>query len=73
MKKHFNKELVMAKEDDEDFETNPEYWICDNAYIDGDAKLRDCCHITEKYRGSTHRVYNINVKLNDKTLSYFTT
>ena len=63
----------MAKEDDEDFETNPEYQICDNAYIDGDAKLRDCCHITEKYRGSTHRVYNINVKLNDKTLSYFTT
>ena len=25
MKKHFNKELVMTKEDDEDFETDPEY------------------------------------------------
>ena len=31
MKKHFNKELVMAKEDDEDFENSTKCWICDNA------------------------------------------
>ena len=28
--------------------------------------LRDHCHTTEKYRASTHRDCNINVKLNHK-------
>ena len=31
-----------------------------------DVKVRYHCHITEKYRGSTHRNCNINVKLNHK-------
>ena len=35
MKKHFNRELVMTKEDNEDFENSTKFWICDNAYIDG--------------------------------------
>ena len=65
MKKHFNKELVMTKEDNEDFENSTKCWICDNDYI-GDVKVRDGCHITGKYRGSTHRDCNINVKLNHK-------
>ena len=29
-------------------------------------KVGDHCHITRKYRGSAHRDYNINVKLNHK-------
>ena len=55
MKKHFNKELVMTKEDDEDFEKSTKCWVCDSDYIDGDVKVRDHCHITGKYRGSAHR------------------
>ena len=55
MKKHFNKELVMTKEDNEDFEKSTKCWVCDNDYIDGDVKVRDHCHITGKYRGSAHR------------------
>ena len=43
MKKHFNKELVMTKEDNEDFENSAKFWICD---IDNDVKVRDHCHIT---------------------------
>ena len=66
MKKHFNKELVMTKEDNEDFENSRKCWICDNHYIDGDVKVRDHCHINGKYRGSAHRDGNINVKLNHK-------
>ena len=31
-KKHFNKELLMTKEDDEDFESSTKCWICDNVY-----------------------------------------
>ena len=39
-------------------------WIFDTAYVDGDVKVRDHCHITGKYRGSAHRCYcNINIKL----------
>ena len=67
MKKLFNKELVMIKEDDnEDFENSTKCWICDNVYIDTDVKVRDHCHITGKYKGCGHRDCNINVKLNHK-------
>ena len=41
MRKHFYKELVMTQEDDEDFENSTKCWICDNAYVDCDAKVRD--------------------------------
>ena len=66
MKKHFNKEFVMTKEDNEDFKNSPKYWICDNTYVDNDIKVRDHCHITGKYKGSAHRDYNINLKSNQK-------
>ena len=66
MKNHFNKELAMSKIDTEDFENSTKCWIFDNAYVDGDVKVRDHCHVTGKYRGSAHRDCNINVKLNHK-------
>ena len=36
MKKHFNKELVMTNEDNENFKSSTKCWICDNDYIDTD-------------------------------------
>ena len=62
MKKHFKKELVITKEDNEDFENLTKCWICDNDYIDGDVKVRNHCHITGRYRGSANRDCNIDVK-----------
>ena len=56
----------MTKEVNEDFENSVNCWICNNDYIDCDVKVRDLCHITEKYAGSTYRDCNINVKLNHK-------
>ena len=53
MKKHFNRELVITKEDNEDFGNYPICWISDNDYVDNH------CHITEKYSGSAHRDCNI--------------
>ena len=38
MKKHFNKELAMTKEDDENFESFTKCWICDNIFVEGDVK-----------------------------------
>ena len=66
IKKHFNKELVMTKEDNENFKNSAKCWICDNGYIDNDVKVRDHCHITGQYRASAHRDCNINLRLNQK-------
>ena len=66
MKKYFNKELEVTKEDNGNFKKSIKWWICDNDYIDNDVKVRDSCHITRKYRGSAHRDCNINLKLNQK-------
>ena len=33
MKKHFNKKLLMAKEDDKDFKNLSKCWICDNICV----------------------------------------
>ena len=66
MKKRFNKELVMTKEDKEDFKNSAECWISDNDYNDHTVKIRRCCHITRKCTDSARRNYNINLKLSLK-------
>ena len=66
MVKHFTKELKMTKEDNESFTNFTKCWIWDDDYLNTDVKVRDHCHITRKYRGSTHRGCNINLELNHK-------
>ena len=66
MKKHFNKGLVINKEDNENFNNSTKCWIWDNDYIDNVVKVRDYCHITGKYRGSAHIEFNINRRINYK-------
>ena len=65
MKKHFNKNLIMTAEKNEEFERSNICWIC-NKLIDFDDKVRDHCHITGKYRGSEHWSCNINLKITKK-------
>ena len=38
MRKDFNKELVMTKEDNENFERSTKCWICYNTFAEGDVK-----------------------------------
>ena len=64
--KHFNKELVMTKEDNENFKNSTKCWVYENDYVDNDVNVRFHCHMTGKYRGSAHRDCNINLKLNHK-------
>ena len=71
MKKHFNKEHVMTKTDNEDLQNSTTCRICDYNYIDNDVKERKHCHITGKYRGSAHTDCNINFKLNHKIHAVF--
>ena len=49
IKKHFNKNLIMAVEEEERFQLSNSCWICDKLFDVGDDKVRDHCHITEKY------------------------
>ena len=49
----------MTKKDIVDFQNSNECQIYDNAYVDGDVKVRNHCHITGKYRGLEHRDCNI--------------
>ena len=66
MKKHFNKELVMTKEDNEKLNKPTKCWICHNDYIDIDVKVRVHRYITGKYRCSAHRDCNISLRFNHK-------
>ena len=58
MKKHFIKELVINKKDDEDSENSTKFQISDNDYVNSDLKVRDYFHITGKCRGSAHKTCN---------------
>ena len=63
MKKHFHKEIVRIKKDNEYFENSTNCWICENVHIDNEVKVKHHCHITRNYRDSSQRYCNINVKL----------
>ena len=39
----------MTKKDYEDFKNSTKFWICYNTYVDTGVKVKDHCHITEKY------------------------
>ena len=56
----------MTKEDNEDFKKFTKCQICDKDYIDNDVKVKDHCRITGKYRGSAHRDWNTNRRINQK-------
>ena len=71
MKKHFSKDLVTVKNNNEDFENSTKCWICHNAYCYGNVKERDHCYITGKCRGSPHKDSNITVELNHKIRNIF--
>ena len=36
----------MFERNEQKFQSSNKYWVCD--------KVRDHCHVTEKYRGSAH-------------------
>ena len=61
MKKRFNKNLIMAEEKEEQFQSSITCWIYEKIIENGNEKVRDYCHITGKYRGAAHWSCNIPV------------
>ena len=57
--KNTKKDIIMTEEDEEDFKNNNVCRFCEKI-IESD-KVRDHCHLTGKYRGSSHNKCNINV------------
>ena len=57
--------------EEERFQLTNICWICDKLYDVGDDKVRDHCHITEKYRGAAHWSCNINLKFSKEILVIF--
>ena len=62
-KKHFNKNFLWQKKDEENFESFPKSWICDNTFVKGNVKVRDHCHAIGKYKGAAHRDCNASFSL----------
>ena len=57
--KNTRKDIIMTKEDEDDFKNSTNCWFCE---LPLDKKVRDHCHLTGKYRGSAHEKCNINVR-----------
>ena len=66
MKNKFNKSLKMTDEDEIKFKKAEACHICNKKYTDKDIRVRDHCHVTGKYRGSSHQDCNLNFHLTDK-------
>ena len=58
IKYKFNKPLKMTEKDEINFKKAD--------YTDKDIRVRDHCHVTQKYRGSAHQDCNLNFRLTDK-------
>ena len=66
MKNKFNKPLKMIDEDEVNIKKADSCHMCNKKYTDKDIKVCDHCHITGKYKGSSHPDCNLNFKLTDK-------
>ena len=66
MKKHFNKELVMTREDKEDFQNCTNYLIFDNVCVEVFVKVRAHFHKNGTYGAAANRYCTIKIKLNPK-------
>ena len=47
-KKHFNKNLIMAVEDERRFQSSIKCWICNKLFAAEDNKVRDHLHVGRK-------------------------
>ena len=50
MKNHFNKNLVMSYEEEEQFQSSNACWMCEKLIDNENEKVRGHCLITAKFR-----------------------
>ena len=66
MKDQFNKNLVMTEKEEYLFQQSNNCWICKKRIDNKDAKVRDHCHITGKFKGAAHWDCNIYFQITKK-------
>ena len=66
MKKLFNKNLIVSYEEEEQFESSNNCWICEKLIDDDNEKVRDHCYVTDKFRGAAHWSCKINLQITKK-------
>ena len=66
MKEHFNEKFIMTEEEEEFFQKSNICWICKKFISNDEDKVRDHCHVTDKFRGAAHKSRNLNFKLTKK-------
>ena len=62
MNKHFNKNLIMSEEEEHLFQQSNSCWICKKLIDNDGEKVRDHCHVTDRFRGAAH--WNCNIPAN---------
>ena len=71
MNKHFNKNLIMSKEQEHFFQQSSKCWICKKLIDYDEEKVRYYCHVTGTFRGSAHWNCNINLQLTKEVCLIF--
>ena len=62
---HFNTTLIMSMEEEERFQKADSCLICNRLFELLDEKVRDHCHVSDKFRGAAHFSCNANFKISD--------
>ena len=62
----FKKPLQMTDKDEQEFKTAEESHIRGQKYGNKDIRVRDHCHITGQFRGSTYQDCNLQLRINAK-------
>ena len=61
----------MTEEEGNLFQQSSVWWIYEKLIDNDDEKLRDHCHVTDKFRGAAHWSCNINLQLAKKVSIIF--
>ena len=58
----------MTENDEMCFKLMDKFHICGEKYTDKDVRIRDHCHITGKFRGSTHQECNLKLRIKPENI-----
>ena len=67
--KNTKEDIIMTKENEEDFKNNNFCRFCEREILSD--KAHDHCHLTDKYRGPAHNTCNKNVRQKDSNFIPF--
>ena len=58
--------MIISEKEEHLFQQSNICWICEKLIDNDDKKVRDHCHVTEKFKGAAHWSCNINLQLTKK-------